>query len=355
WRGDVSMVPVIWYYPKAAGDAALMDAVPLPGAGNRLTVREYQHRWLDLLGFITGNPVQYRLASLPPDLRFLAGLPPEVLPPTAELTGVSFPVLGAAVLAPPAPCTTDVCDVGAPAVVYGQLLQPVLAVVDGVVTAVEPGDPVSGEVSLTVTDIFGRTFHYSGFNDDNAGTDDGDAPRSLRFSAFGRVGATVHAGQILGYMGNTDPMPDSEHVGLGDQPVWPHVRLLIRDVDGTPFDTDVLVSEAQQREACHVGIGPWSVVPDGNPDDRDDVKVSAVVNGGWTLHRDGTVTAYGRSTLILPPQDCVWAPVDAFGPGAAGGTPPVGWGLPFAIPAAHFVTGASADGGFNPAQLLRRP
>ena len=56
--------------------------------------------------------------------------------------------------------------------------------------AVERGDPVHGAVTLTITDVGGRTFHYAGFNDDNPGTDDGRADASLRFTALGQVGAT---------------------------------------------------------------------------------------------------------------------------------------------------------------------
>jgi cell wall-associated NlpC family hydrolase len=45
---DIADVPVNWYYPIAASNPALMDIVPAPEAGNRLTVRQYQARWLDL-------------------------------------------------------------------------------------------------------------------------------------------------------------------------------------------------------------------------------------------------------------------------------------------------------------------
>jgi cell wall-associated NlpC family hydrolase len=47
WR-DVAYVPVNWYYPAAADNPALMDIVPAPEAGNQLTVRQYQTRWLKL-------------------------------------------------------------------------------------------------------------------------------------------------------------------------------------------------------------------------------------------------------------------------------------------------------------------
>ncbi len=45
--GDVTVVPVIWYlgYLPAPGSGE-WDTVPSPGAGNRLTPREYQAHWL---------------------------------------------------------------------------------------------------------------------------------------------------------------------------------------------------------------------------------------------------------------------------------------------------------------------
>ena len=210
-----------------------------------------------------------------------------------------------------------------------------------------------------LADQAGRTYHYAGFNDDSPGTDDGEAHHSYRFTALARVGTPVFAGQILGYMGTTDPMPSDEHRGTGDEAVWPHLRLTIRDQHGSAIDADALVVAAQQRQACHVAIGPWSVPSDPrllgiDRDERDDTEVSAIINGGFMLHADGTVTAHGRSALILAPQDCVWAPVDAFGPGASGAEPPDEWGRPFTIPAEHWVAGMLADGGRGPTALLRR-
>jgi hypothetical protein len=46
--GDVAFVPVVWYWPVAASDPSQLDIVPMPGAGNRLTVREYQRHWLSV-------------------------------------------------------------------------------------------------------------------------------------------------------------------------------------------------------------------------------------------------------------------------------------------------------------------
>jgi len=44
--GDVAFVPVVWYWPRAAMDPSQLDIVPMPSAGNTLTVREYQTKWL---------------------------------------------------------------------------------------------------------------------------------------------------------------------------------------------------------------------------------------------------------------------------------------------------------------------
>jgi murein DD-endopeptidase MepM/ murein hydrolase activator NlpD len=46
--GDVGAVPITWYWPRALEHPADLDIVPMPGAGNTLTVREYQTRWLRL-------------------------------------------------------------------------------------------------------------------------------------------------------------------------------------------------------------------------------------------------------------------------------------------------------------------
>jgi hypothetical protein len=343
WKGDVSMVPVIWYYPRAASDPVLMDQVPKPWAGNRLTVREYQMRWLDVLQFITGAPLGYRLALLPPELRFLTGIPPELPLSLSTLGAIAYPVLGKSLVAPPAPCQ-DICDNGTDAVVYGQKMQPILAVMSGVVTAVEESDPVAGSVTVTITDALGRTYHYSGFNDDTPGTADGAAIRPYRLTVLAEVGTQVRAGQVIGFMGDTDPMPSNESFGIGDEAVWPHLRLSIYDQDGTKLNADSLVAIAQRRQACHVVIGPWSLPPDRSLRDLDldDVVTEPILSGNWTVHGDGTLTATGKSAQIVPPEGCTWSPTETFGFAAKGGTPKLDWGVPIEVPAQFWVKGLPA-------------
>lgn len=364
WRQDVSMVPVIWYFPRAATDPRLMDEVPLPHAGNRLTVREYQHRWLDMLGLVSGTPIHYDAGALPPDPDFISGVPPVLAarradfsesifdPDAAEPAPIAFPLLGATVVSPPIACDLDGCEPGTEAFLFASQMQPVLAVVDGVITAVEADDPVTGTVSLTLSGRDGRRFVYRSLNDDAPGTNDGAAANAHRLSALGQVGQAVYAGQIIGFAGNSDPMPGRSVVEPGG--VWPHLRLVGYDVDGVRLDTDRLVLEAQRRQACHVAIGPWSMPA--QPVEQRTARVArqhAYQNGSWTVHRNGTVTAIGRSALVLPSQGCIWAPNVAYGPGAAGAEPPYLWGLPFDVAGRAYVVAATAAVGLAPVTPLR--
>ena len=45
-KWGLSDVPVAWYSPVALGTPSLMDTVPHPEYGNKLTVHEYQTAWL---------------------------------------------------------------------------------------------------------------------------------------------------------------------------------------------------------------------------------------------------------------------------------------------------------------------
>ena len=98
-----------------------------------------------------------------------------------------------------------------------------------------------------------------------------------------------------------------------------------------------------------MAIGPWSVPsqPNDRRPDRDR-RQEAFLNGSWTVHRDGTVTAIGRSALIMPPQGCIWAPNVAYGPGAAGAAPPYLWGLPFDVSGRQYAIAAMAATEMSP-------
>ncbi len=366
WNNDVSMIPVMWYYPRASRDAALMDIVPVPSAGNVLTVREYQQRWLGVWAFLSGQPIPRQLTLYQALGRL--GIPPtlperQVIDPAAPAierkATIVFPVIGPTRLA--APDCGDAQDVAqnagagagatpqeieaaglcaeeAPGIVFGVKLQPVLSVTDGVVTDVhdEPGDIVS----VTVTDDSGRSYKLAGFNDDNPGTDDGAAPPHLRLSALAEVGTGVRAGQILGFMGDSSPLPlgvrsdvpTDATVDIATDAVAPHIRLTIEDLDGTPVDAYGPVIDSLFRQVCSVGIGPWSGVPTGElheavttettDDNRD-------IDSEWVITSTGQVTAAGWAAMIYPSESCGWAPELPYGPGA-GGSPqvPAYWAVP---------------------------
>jgi hypothetical protein len=316
-----------------------------------LTVREYQFRWLDTLAFFQGAPLPPRLYALPPGLELLSGIPP-VVPEAADgQVSLAFPLLGPAAMAPPPPCIDAACDDANAAIVYGRKLQPVLAVADGVVTSVVYEDARTGRVELTITDTSGTSYHYAGFNDDTPGTNDGAAPPALRLTALARVGGAVRAGQVIGFLGDSDHEPihvsvapdadvaspsdpetraaatdQATDVGTGnlvDEPVWPHLRLTINALDGTPIDADGPVVQALFRQTCTVGIGIWSVPPNASVFDEQIgiTEVAADDFGGfWTITASGQVQATGLAALIYPTQGCTWSPTEPFGPYAAGNT-----------------------------------
>ena len=369
WNNDVSMIPVMWYFPRAARDVMLMDIVPVPSAGNVLTVREYQQRWLAVWAFLSGQAIPQPL-TLAQALGRL-GLPPELPDPVPVEPGtpaiernarVAFPVLGPARIAAPdcgdaqnveqnagagADATAaefeaaGLCAEEAPSIVFGVQLQPVLSVADGVVTAVE-NEPGS-TIAVTVTDITGRSYRLAGFNDDNVGTDDAAAPPHLRLTPLARVGATVRAGQVLGFMGNSSPLPlgvredvpTDATVSIRPDSVAPHIRLTIRDLDGAPVDAYGPVIDALFAQACSVGTGPWSGPPTGvitEPVVIETTDNDRTIDSEWIITAAGQVTAAGWAAMIYPSENCGWAPALPHGPGASGATQvPVDWLSPIVL------------------------
>jgi hypothetical protein len=379
WNNDVSMVPVMWYYPRASREAELMDIVPVPSAGNVLTVREYQQRWLGVWAFLSGQPI-------PPTLTVEAraarmGFAPELAPPVAidpstpaiERTAtVAFPVLGPTRLAAPE-CgdaedaaegagangsaaeirAAGLCAEEAPSIIFGVKMQPVLAVADGVITDVrdEPGTTIS----VTITDAVGRSYELAGFNDDNPGTNDGEAPAHLRLTNMANVGQSVRAGQVLGFMGDSSPLPvgirsdvpTDATVQIPTDAVAPHIRLTIVDLDGTPVDAYGPVLDALFRQACSVGIGPWSGVPAGpglqavTTETTDD---NRKIDSEWVVTETGEVNASGWAAMIYPNEGCGWAPPEKRGPGAGGPTTaPVSWLAPIDLPTSIWIDLAVRD------------
>ncbi len=375
WNNDVSMIPVMWYYPRAAREPALMDVVPVPSAGNVLTIREYQQRWLGVWAFLSGQPVPKQLTldqavarlGVPPQLPAAQTADPDA-PAIERKATIAFPVLGPTRLAAPdcgdaqdvaqnagvgAGATPDeieaagLCAEEAPGIVFGVKLQPVLSVVDGVVTEVH--DELGDTISVTVTDPTGRSYRLAGFNDDSPGTDDGAAPPHLRLTPLARVGTSVRAGQVLGFMGNSSPLPlgirsdvpTDATVDIPTDAVAPHIRLTIDDLDTTPVDAYGPVIDALFRQVCSVGTGPWASVPSGETHEPVTIETTdndRKIDSEWVITSSGQVTASGWAAMIYPSESCGYAPADPRGPGAGGvSTVPPTWLTPIDLPTTIWI------------------
>jgi hypothetical protein len=381
WNNDVSMIPVMWYYPRAAREPALMDVVPVQSAGNVLTIREYQQRWLGVWAFLSGQPIPQPLTlegavarlGVPPQLPAAEAVDPEA-PAIERKATIAFPVLGPTRIAAPdcgdaqevaqnagagATATPEeiaaagLCAEEAPGIVFGVKLQPVLSVVDGVVTDVH--DELGDTISVTVTDPTGRSYRLAGFNDDNPRTDDGAAPAHLRLSPLARVGTSVRAGQVLGFMGNSSPLPlgirsdvpTDTTVDIPTDAVAPHIRLTIDDLDGTPVDAYGPVIDALFRQVCSVGTGPWASWPTGATHEPVTIETTdndREIDSEWVITATGQVTASGWAAMIYPSEHCDYAPPDARGPGAGGvSTVPSEWQQPIDLPTAIWIDLAERD------------
>jgi hypothetical protein len=419
WNNDVSMIPVMWYLPSAARYVDRMDVVPVPTAGNVLTVREYQQRWLAVWATMSGRPIPPTVTSgvsgfLPGSNTGLTagsntglgvsqstvdqiarmGFAPEVpadtpvsleSPTDERLAHIAYPVLGPTRVAAPqcgAPQTTDVavaptaagpaeveadaaglCADAAPGIVFGVKLQPVLAVADGVVTDVR--NELGEVISVTITNPYGRSFHLEGFNDDNPGTDDGAAPEHLRLTSLATVGRTVRAGQIIGFVGNSSPLPlglrsdlpTDASVDIPTDAVAPHIRLTITDLDGTPLDAYGPVIDAVFRQACSVGIGPWSGEPSsGNhaPVAIETIDDDDAIDSEWVITPTGDVNASGWAAMIYPSEACGWAPAEKRGQGAGGpAATSDSWGAPIKLYTPIWVELAVRSNELTPTRLLR--
>ncbi len=455
YGGNLSMVPVMWYYPRAAIEPLWMDRVPNPGGGNRLTIREYQTLWLErldenastmlgtyvttpaspaALSVLSETPTQTTTIPVDPFAADLATVPETTVPPTTvppttvppttvpptTVPPTTVPLIGPPVpeptlIGPPVPTTT----VPAPRIVadevtvseatmelaarsvppeyeptdgagwtrtivfpvlgpvayadgwmdsrdggrrrhegtdiVGVQMQPILAAVDGEVTRLQTESIGIRGVAITIRDSEGWRYNYFHDNNDTPGTDDGQASDAFRLAPGLEVGSLVVAGQIIGYMGDSGNAEDSVT----------HLHFEFRDPGGSARPSYWSLRSAEARQACTIGIGPWStpvlsaqveleslpdepdtlvadtLVADGRafasptteaPDlaDVPDATIEPLIehtvvtpmygDGQWVIDSDGRVTATGDAALILPRRDlqCDPGPATPFGTDAAG-------------------------------------
>ncbi len=142
-------------------------------------------------------------------------------------------------------------------------------------------------------------------------------------------------------------MPTDATVEIPADAVAPHIRLTIVDLDGTPVDAYGPVIDALFRQACSVGIGPWSgetsdavfeaVTTETTDDNRD-------IDSEWVVTETGEVQASGWAAMIYPSENCGWAPAEKRGPGAGGPeTVPAAWSTPIDLSTSIWVELAVRD------------
>ncbi len=232
--------------------------------------------------------------------------------------------------------------------IIGVQMQPILAAVDGEITRLQTESIGISGLAVTIRDSEGWRYNYFHENNDTPGTDDGQASDAFRLAPGLAVGSQVVAGQIIGYMGDSGNAEDSVT----------HLHFEFRDPTGLARPSYWSLRSAEARQACTIGIGPWStpvlspqaeaaaapLPADATADaafvapnalvaatatpvatDVADVAEHTVVTplfgeGQWVIDSDGRVTATGDAALILPRRDlqCDPGPATPFGTDAAG-------------------------------------
>ena len=233
--------------------------------------------------------------------------------------------------------------------IVGVRMQPVLAAVDGVISRYQPTSIGIRGVAISIADEDGWRYNYFHNNDDTPGTDDGAAAEAFRLAPGLELGASVVAGQIIGYMGDS---------GNAEESVA-HLHFELRDPTGRARPSFWSLRAAEARQACTIGIGPWSTptvgeltVDDADPTVAvavavapanvasivappvDAVAAAAVADppvehtvvtpmygeGQWVIDSEGRVTATGDAALIMPRRDlqCDVGPATPFGTDGAG-------------------------------------
>ncbi len=237
--------------------------------------------------------------------------------------------------------------------IVGVRMQPILAAVDGVVSRYQPSTTGIRGVAISIADEDGWRYNYFHNNDDTPGTDDGAAADEFRLAPGLEIGDAVVAGQIIGYMGDSGNAEESVS----------HLHFELRDPTGAARPSYWSLRAAEARQACTIGIGPWSTptVPDDVADESTDTaapeastvagiggaaippvpresstEATAVVEpdpivehtvvtpmfgeGQWVIDSEGRVTATGDAALIMPRRDlqCDIGPATPFGTDSAG-------------------------------------
>lgn len=169
----------------------------------------------------------------------------------------------------------------------GQKLQELVAAADGRVTYLATANPSAGNM-LKVTGTDGWVYTYIHLNNDTPGTDDGKADPKDTFGPGIEKGATVVAGQLVGYMGDSG---DAEDAGA-------HLHFELATPDGITVNAYNSLQAARHLDAP-TGA-PTSPIPRLAGIDRVATAI-AVSKAGWPQGAGDAVLAAGdRYAEALP-------------------------------------------------------
>ncbi|HEU4319282.1 MAG TPA: M23 family metallopeptidase [Acidimicrobiia bacterium] len=114
----------------------------------------------------------------------------------------------------------------------------IYAVADGIVIHIGTSR-LSGR-NIRIEHVDGWTSHYVHLNNDNPGTDDGDAPWTLTIAPGVGVGIEVEKGQLIGWVGDSG----------NAESTTPHTHFELRKDDRAINPHDILL-EAYERDRDH--------------------------------------------------------------------------------------------------------
>ncbi len=240
---------------------------------------------------------------------------------------ISFPVLGPVRYANDFGACRDGCarhhqgnDI------IGVRMQPLLAAIDGTITMIRNEQGIAG-VGIRVTGDDGWYVNYFHVNNDTPGTDDGQANLEWQVSPGLAVGSRVHAGQVIGYMGDS---------GNAEYSV-PHLHFEIRMADHTPVNPYYSLVAAQRRETCTPDVGAWTNTPLEALSPAAVAVIPLAGGGRWVIDVDGRLHAEGPAAEIAPAAgvDCSTAE-----PPAVAAPAVIAAAAPVADPASHIAVPA---------------
>ncbi len=176
--------------------------------------------------------------------------------------------------------------------ILGEKMTPLVAAVDGTVSWMrhDAANNLSGNM-LTITDADGWKYHYIHINNDTPGTDDGANRYDEAFGPGIEEGATVQAGQLVAYLGDSG---NAEWTA-------PHLHFEIETPDGVAINPYPSVKAAEDTAANVVlpptGLGAIDAGPFGNGNDF----VEAVFERLWA--REPTAAELAEMEELLSDEE----------------------------------------------------